>query len=145
MYRDGVEFQPPIVSDASVNQPTSLPTQGWRVVCFVTWIAALAALIAVAISSRTIGQPIWWLGTRTNPAPAVVMLVPLSVIVLPLVASWRAPHIMVRSSIICSILLTASSLPNFDDSIAIAIAVAVIGFASFLSSIAQLLVVRKYR
>lgn len=132
--------------------PPSLPSTkpkelspGWRSISFVTWITVLAALIAVAISSRTIGRPVWWLGTRLNPAPPIFMLVPLSVIVIPLVATWRAPEIMIRTSIVCSILLTTTALPDVVDSPATALGIAVIGMAGFLSSIAQLLVARKYR
>lgn len=142
MYREGVELEPPTVN--STPMPT-LPTHGWRTVCFITWIATLAALIAVAISSRTIGQPVWWLGSRVDPAPPLLMLIPLSLIVVPLVATWRAPQSMVRAGLLCSVLLTATALPDIRNSIAIAMAVGVVGFASFLASIAQLMVMRKYR
>jgi hypothetical protein len=121
------------------------PTTGWRTVSFISWIAVLAALIAVAISSRTIGRPVWWLGSRFHPAPAIFMLVPLSVIVTPLVATWRAPEIMVRTSIICSLLLGATAIPDVSDSPATALGIVVVALASFLSSIAQVLVARKYR
>jgi hypothetical protein len=121
------------------------PTTGWRTVSFISWIAVLAALIAVAISSRTIGRPVWWLGSRFHPAPAIFMLIPLSVIVTPLVATWRAPEIMVRTSIICSLLLGATAIPDVSDSPATALGIVVVALASFLSSIAQVLVARKYR
>jgi len=136
-----VELTPPTVQE-TLHVP---PTTGWRTVSFVSWIAVLAALIAVAISSRTIGRPVWWLGSRFHPAPAIFMLVPLSVIVTPLVATWRAPEIMVRTSIICSLLLGATAIPDVSDSPATALGIVVVALASFLSSIAQVLVARKYR
>lgn len=73
------------------------------------------------------------------------MLIPLSMIVVPLVATWRTPHNMVRFSTICSILLIATAAPEIGKSVAVATAIGTIGFASFLSAIAQLLVMRKYR
>jgi hypothetical protein len=136
-----VELTPPTVQE-TLQVP---PTTGWRTVSFISWIAVLAALIAVAISSRTIGRPVWWLGSRFHPAPAIFMLVPLSVIVTPLVATWRAPEIMVRTSIICSLLLGATAIPDVSDSPATALGIVVVALASFLSSIAQVLVARKYR
>ncbi len=136
-----VELTPPTVQE-TLHVP---PTTGWRTVSFISWIAVLAALIAVAISSRTIGRPVWWLGSRFHPAPAIFMLVPLSVIVTPLVATWRAPEIMVRTSIICSLLLGATAIPDVSDSPATALGIVVVALASFLSSIAQVLVARKYR
>jgi hypothetical protein len=136
-----VELTPPTVQE-TLNVP---PTTVWSTVSFISWIAVLAALIAVAISSRTIGRPVWWLGSRFHPAPAIFMLVPLSVIVTPLVATWRAPEIMVRTSIICSLLLGATAIPDVSDSPATALGIVVVALASFLSSIAQVLVARKYR
>lgn len=146
MYREDVELEPPQpLQSAHSVFADALPSHGWRTISFITWVATLAAVVAVAISSRTIGQPVWWLGSRAEPAPALFMLVPLSLIVIPLVATWRAPIIMVRTSIICSLLLVATSLPDFGTSVAIALAVCTIGGCSFLASIAQLLVTRKYR
>jgi hypothetical protein len=136
-----VELTPPTVSKTR----RAIPSSGWRTVSFVSWIAVLAALIAIAISSRTIGRPVWWLGTRFHPAPAVFMLIPLSLVVTPLVATWRAPDIMVRVSLICSLLLAATAIPDVADSPATALGVIVVALASFLSSIAQVLVARKYR
>ena len=136
-----VELSPPTVH---TTRP-ALPSSGWRTVSFISWIAVLAALVAVAISSRTIGRPVWWLGSRFHPAPAIFMLVPLSVVVTPLVATWRAPEIMIRTSIVCSLLLAATALPDMASSPATALGVFVVALASFLASIAQVMVARKYR
>lgn len=136
-----VELTPPTVQIT----PPAIPSTGWRTVSFISWIAVLAALVAVAISSRTIGRPVWWLGSRFQPAPAIFMLVPLSLVVTPLVATWRAPDIMIRTSIVCSLLLAATAIPDVVHSPATALGVMVVALAGFLSSIAQVLVARKYR
>jgi hypothetical protein len=52
---------------------------------------------------------------------------------------------MVRTSIVCSLLLAATALPDVASSPATALGVIVVALASFLSSIAQVLVARKYR
>jgi hypothetical protein len=52
---------------------------------------------------------------------------------------------MVSVNVVCSLLLIATALPDIGRSVAIAAAVGTVGLASFLSSIAQLLVMRKYR
>ncbi|MEY3805258.1 MAG: hypothetical protein RIR69_70 [Actinomycetota bacterium] len=146
MYRTSVELEPPVAQHATrIVHSRVLPSHGWRTVSFITWIATLAALVAVAISSRTIGQPVWWLGPRADPASPLFMLIPLTMIVVPLVATWRAPHNMVSVNVVCSLLLIATALPDIGRSVAIAAAVGTVGLASFLSSIAQLLVMRKYR
>lgn len=121
------------------------PEPGWRMVSLVTWVGTLAALIAVAISSRTIGQPVWWLGTRFDPASPILILVPLAMVVVPLVATWRAPHLMTRTGIACSLLLMATALPDIGGSPAVSLAVVVVAGAAFLAVIAQLIGSRKYR
>ncbi len=71
--------------------PQSQPSDGWRMVSFLTWIGVLAAVLAVTISSRTIGRSIWWLGPSSNPAPVFYLLIPIIIIGTPLlswVVSW---------------------------------------------------------
>lgn len=122
----------------------SIPSHGWRTVSLVTWLGTLAAIVAIAISSRTIGRPLWWLGTRFHPAHPVLMLIPLALIAIPIVATWRAPHLMLRTNIICSILLMATALPDLGSSSSVAVAVIVIGAASLVAAIAQTLALRNY-
>ena len=136
-----VEFDPPtMMATAEAHVET-----GWRIVSLITWVSVLAALIATAISSRTIGQPVWWLGTRFNPAHPAAMLVPLAMVVVPMVTAWRAPQMMVRVNLACSLLLMATVVPDIGDSPAVSLAVVVIASAAFLAAIAQLIGSRKYR
>lgn len=140
MYRVGVELEAP----RPRTVPDAIPSHGWRTVSLVTWLATLAALVAVAISSRTIGRPLWWLGTRFHPAHPLLMLIPLALIAVPIVATWRSPGMMVRANIACSLALIATALPDLASSMSVAIAVVVVGTASLTSAIAQLLATRNY-
>lgn len=128
-----------------MTTPAPTPETGWRIVSLLTWVGVLAALIAVAISSRTIGQPVWWLGTRFRPAHPTLMLIPLAMVVVPMVTTWRAPQLMVRTSLTCSVLLMATVAPDVADSPAVSLAIVVIATAAFLAAIAQLIGSRKYR
>lgn len=125
--------------------PQSQPSDGWRMVSFLTWIGVLAAVLAVTISSRTIGRSIWWLGPSSNPAPVFYLLIPIIIIGTPLLITLQRPHRMVRAGLASSVALLVSALPDVGSNPAVAIAILVIGFAALGSSIALLMVLRKYR
>ena len=127
------------------TSPQSQPSDGWRMVSFLTWIGVLAAVLAVTVSSRTIGRSIWWLGPSSNPAPVFYLLIPVLIIGTPLVVTLTRPQRMVRVALVGSIALLVSALPDVGSNSAIALAILVIGFAALASSIALLMVLRKYR
>jgi hypothetical protein len=114
-------------------------------VSFLTWIGVLGSVLAVAISSRTIGRPIWWLGPSSDPAPVFYLLIPILVIGTPLFVTLTRPQRMVRVGLVGSLALLVSALPDVASNSAIAFAVLVIGIAALASSIALLMVLRKYR
>ena len=120
-------------------------SDGWRTVSLITWIGVFGALLSVAVSSRTIGRPIWWLGPAGNPAPLIFLVLPIALTVSPIVATVWRPHQVVRTGLVCSLLLLATAIPDFGDSPAIAWAVSVIAIAAIVETIALLLVSRHYR
>lgn len=138
MYRELVTFTTP-------TMPKTAARDGWRTVAFITWIGILASVLAVTISSRTIGRPIWWLGPSSNPAPVFYLLIPIVVIGTPLFVTMRRPQRIVRVSLVASVALLISALPDLGSNSAIAIAIITIGIAALATSIALLLVLRKYR
>ena len=125
--------------------PKDQPSDGWRMVSFLTWIGVLASVLAVTISSRTIGRSIWWLGPSSNPAPVLFLLVPIVIIGTPLFVTLQRPRRMVRVGLMASIALLISALPDVGSNPAIAIAILAIGIAALAPSIALLVVLRKYR
>lgn len=139
VYGDPMEFDPPIA------HKQALPGSGWQTVSAITWIAVLSSLIAVTISSRTIGRPVWWIGPTVDPAPAYFMLIPIACVIIPLVATIRLPTHMAVIGLVCSIALMATAIPDINASPALAMAVLVIGIAALAESIALVLVTRHYR
>ena len=136
-----MEFPAPDVRDMKAGEISD----GWRTVSLITWIGVFGALLSVAVSSRTIGRPIWWLGPAGNPAPLVFLVLPIVLTVTPIVATVWRPHQMVRVGLVCSLILLATAIPDFGDSPAIAWAVSVIAIAAIVETIALLLVSRHYR
>jgi len=133
------------MNSSASTTPQAQPSDGWRMVSFLTWIGVLASVLAVTISSRTIGRSIWWLGPSSNPAPVFYLLLPIVIIGTPLLVTLQRPQRMVRVGLFASIALLISALPDAGSNSAIAIAILVIGLAALASSIALLMVLRKYR
>lgn len=136
-----MDFPAPEVHDMKAGEISD----GWRTVSLITWIGVFGALLSVAVSSRTIGRPIWWLGPAGNPAPLLFLVLPIVLTVTPIVATVWRPHQMVRVGLVCSLILLATAIPDFGDSPAIAWAVSVIAVAAIVETIALLLVSRHYR
>jgi hypothetical protein len=134
-----------VMSSATPTVSHNHPTDGWRTVSFITWIGVLASVLAVAISSRTIGRPIWWLGPSSNPAPIFYLLIPIAIVGTPLFVTMRHPERIVRVGLMGSFALLISAMPDLGSNSAIAVAILTIGLAAMASSIALLLVLRKYR
>ena len=122
-----------------------LPSDGWRTVSTITWAGVFGALLAVAISSRTIGRPIWWLGPSSTPASPFLITIPLAIVLLPLVATLRYPRHMTNVSWVCSLALIATGIAELASNPAISLAVVVIGIAALMESIAVVVVMRQYR
>lgn len=122
-----------------------LPSDGWRTVSTITWAGVFGALLAVAISSRTIGRPIWWLGPSSAPASPLFITIPLAIILVPLVATLRYPRHMTTASWISSLALIGTGIAELASNPAISVAVVVIGVAALMESIAVVVVMRQYR
>lgn len=133
------------MNSSTPTSQQSQPSDAWRMVSFLTWIGVLASVLAVTISSRTIGRSIWWLGPSSNPAPVFFLLIPILIIGTPIFVTLTRPQRMVRVGLVGSIALLISALPDVGSNSAIALAILVIGLAALASSIALLMVLRKYR
>ena len=120
-------------------------TSGWRTVLMVTWVGTFACMLAVAVSSRIIGRPIWWLGPSTSPAPLVFVAVPVVLVLAPLAAVMRRPAIATRVSLVASVLLLATGIPDAFDRMAIAVATWTVSGAALLATIAVMVGERQYR
>lgn len=135
-----MELPPPLPED-----PVSSTGDGWRTVAFVTWVGVLIAVAVVAVSSRTVGRPIWWLGTSVDPAPRWFTVVPASIIAAPMLIAVKSPRFLRLSGLVCSVALLLTALPDIDDSPGVAAAIGLIAAAALLESIAVAVASHKYR
>lgn len=120
-------------------------SEGWRTVAFITWIFTASCVIAIAITSRTIGRPIWWLGPESDPSSPLLILIPLVIVVIPLYAASKKPDLLPQVGLACSSALLVSALLDISSSPAIATAIAVVAVASLSVSIALVAIARQYR
>ena len=143
VYRGVVSFDPPAPPTTSAAE-TGAPG-GWRTILFVTWILTLGALVAVAVSSRTIGRPVWWLGPSVNPAHPLAVMIPVAIVVCPLVVAVRHPRRMGVVGIASAVALAATSIPDVSDKPGVAIAVLTVAVAALGGSVAVFMAARHYR
>lgn len=136
-----MEFEPPQISPVA----SSTLSDGWRTVGFITWVLAGASVLAIAITSRTIGRPLWWLGPESNPASPVFLLVPVAIIVVPLIAASKRPQHLVVAGLGSSVALLITALIDVSASPAVALAIGVVGIAALSVSISLLVIARQYR
>jgi hypothetical protein len=118
---------------------------GWRVVAHVTSALVLAGTAAVAVSSRTIGRPTWWLGPSTNPASPLWLVVPIALVALPVVAHALRHRRAAEIAIACSGGLVLSSLVDLVDNPAVALGFAVVAVAGLVGHVATWAGLRQYR
>lgn len=65
-------------------------TPGWRIFTIATWIAVFFAFAAVWKASEEIGIGTWWLGSRSQPTPVPVRLLPFALAVtIALLATYN--------------------------------------------------------
>lgn len=72
-----------------VPQSVSQLTRTWRNVTALSWLVLGFAILALAISSRTVGKPTWWLGPQSRPRFIFLWATPFLAPVAAIVASLR--------------------------------------------------------
>ena len=117
-------------------------SDGWRSVVLITWLLTFGCMTAIAVSSRTTGRSIWWLGPTVDPAPVFLVAVPIAIVVFPIWAAMKRPAAVRRSGIACSLLLAASAIPDVSARPGVAVAVLTVAFAALLASVSVVLATR---
>lgn len=99
------------------------------------------SLVAVAVSSRTVGKPPWWLGPSTSPAPVVFALVPVALVGGAFVATWWSARLAPTVGVLCALGLGAVAAPDLSASPGVAAVQGAIALAMLLVSVAHRLAV----
>jgi hypothetical protein len=98
---DGFVFREPRAGDL---------TAGWRILMIAAWIMVFFAYAAVWKASDEIGIGTWWLGSRSQPTPIPVRLIPfLIAFALTILATYnvrRLPWIATATSLLLAVMAT---------------------------------------
>ena len=78
-------------------------TTGWRVFLIVTWVAVFFAFAGVWKASEEIGIGTWWLGSRSQPTPVFIRMIPFAgAFTVALLATYnirRLPYIGLAAAV----------------------------------------------
>lgn len=119
-------------------RPITQLTKSWRIATAISWLLVGLALLALGISSRTVGKPVTWLGPESNPKFFGLWVVPF---LAPLAAGYCAIRYSRWASLVgaaASAALAIVAAIDFDSTPGVAIGEFVLAGAGILISIAAL-------
>lgn len=120
---------------ASANNQTGL-TNTWRTVAVVSWLLVLLAIIAVAVTSRNIGKPTWWLGPESDPSFVLLWALPFVAPIASIIAAVKFGRIASFVGFGSALLLGVIGVADINNTPGVALIECTIAIASALIAIA---------
>ena len=120
---------------ASANNQTGL-TNTWRTVAVVSWLLVLFAIIAVAVTSRNIGKPTWWLGPQSDPSFVLLWALPFAAPIASIIAALKFGRIASFVGFGSALFLGAIGVADINNTPGVALIECTIAIASALIAIA---------
>ena len=120
---------------ASSNNTSGL-TNTWRTVTVVSWLLVLFAIIAVAVTSRNIGKPTWWLGPESNPSFILLWVLPFVAPIASIIAAIKFGRIASFVGFGSALFLGAIGIADINSTPGVALIECTIAIASALIAIA---------
>lgn len=113
-------------------------TRTWRNVTALSWLVLGLAILALAISSRSLGKPTWWLGPESQPRFFILWATPFVPPLVSIIASLRFSRWATLVSLLSALTLAVVALFDIDSSPGIAVGEFVLAGAGVLIAIASL-------
>ena len=123
-------------------------TRTWRNVTALSWLVLGLAILALAISSRSLGKPAWWLGPESQPRFFLIWATPFVPPLASIITSLRFSRWAPLVSFVSALALGVVAVFDLQNSPGIATGEFVLAGAGVLISIASLagrIVVSDYR
>jgi membrane-bound metal-dependent hydrolase YbcI (DUF457 family) len=120
---------------ASANNQLRL-TNAWRTVAVVSWLLVFFAIMAVAVTSRNIGKPTWWLGPESNPSFILLWALPFVAPIASIIAALKFGRIASYVGFGSALLLGAIGAADINNTPGVAVVECVIAVSSALIAIA---------
>ncbi len=127
------EIPPPPVPKSIIQL-----TRTWRNVTAVSWLVLGFAILALAISSRTLGKPTWWLGPQSRPRPIFLWATPFLAPIASIIASLRFSRWATLVSLASSAALAIVAVFDMQPTPGIALGEFILAGAGALITIASL-------
>jgi membrane-bound metal-dependent hydrolase YbcI (DUF457 family) len=120
---------------ASTNNRLVL-TSTWRTVTIVSWLLVFFAIMAVAVTSRNIGKPTWWLGPESNPSFVLLWALPFVAPIASIIAAIKFGHIASFVGFGAALFLGAIGVADISGTPGVALIECAIAISSALIAIA---------
>ena len=120
---------------ASADNQSGLTTT-WRSVAVVSWLLVFFAIIAVAVTSRNIGKPTWWLGPESNPSFVLLWALPFLAPIASIIAAIKFGHIASFVGFGAALFLGAIGVADISGTPGVALIECAIAISSALIAIA---------
>ncbi len=120
---------------ASANNYSGL-TKTWRTVAVVSWLLVFFAIMAVAVTSRKIGKPTWWLGPESNPSFILLWALPFVAPIASIIAAIKFGRIASFVGFGSALFLGAIGIADINGTPGVALIECTIAISSALIAIA---------
>ena len=120
---------------ASANNRLGL-TNAWRTVAVVSWLLVFFAIMAVAVTSRNIGKPTWWLGPQSDPSFVLLWALPFVAPIASIIAALKFGSIASYVGFGSALLLGVIGVADINNTPGVALIECTIAIASALIAIA---------
>ena len=109
---------------------------GWARVGLATWVGVTIGMIAIAVTSRTVSKPPWWLGASTNPAPLYFTAIPVIACLTPVIVIALRRRISPLIGCVCAVALVISAVLDVSSTPGVAVVQAALAIAALAGSVA---------
>ena len=109
---------------------------GWARVGLATWTGVTIGMIAVAVTSRTVSKPPWWLGASTSPAPLYFTAIPVIVCLTPIIVIALRRRTSPLIGCVCAVALAVSALLDVSNTPGVAVVQSALALAALAGSVA---------
>jgi membrane-bound metal-dependent hydrolase YbcI (DUF457 family) len=116
--------------------PRSGLTSTWRTVAVVSWLLVFFAIMAVAVTSRNIGKPTWWLGPESNPSFVLLWALPFVAPIASIIAAIKFGRIASFVGFGSALFLGAIGVADINNTPGVALIECTIAISSALIAIA---------
>ena len=113
-------------------------TRGWKIAVIFTHLAIAGALLVLAISSRVVGKPTWWLGYEAYPPFFLLLVLPFLGPIAVIITTVRISRFVPLAGIASTVLLAVTGAVDISRTPGVALGELVLAGCTAVATIAAL-------